>query len=196
VIITSRFIFWVVLMVALGSTTEVMARTMLPYQKATIRLLDKATARVEQADIELNQAYHFGALQVELRSCQQAPAEEEPESAAFLVVTSPSTEAAQPSLLFRGWMFASNPALSAMEHPLYDVWVLACKDPITPPLAANAPAVGATIGVAGASPAGAPVAPSVPAFVPTVTPSSQPPAIAPRAPPPTAPLPAIQTPPL
>ena len=32
---------------------------------------------------------------------------------------------------FTGWMFASSPALNALEHPVYDVWVLDCKDKIT-----------------------------------------------------------------
>lgn len=29
--------------------------------------------------------------------------------------------------IFRGWMFASSPALNALEHPVYDVWVIDCK---------------------------------------------------------------------
>jgi|GEM_PF-1227679 len=28
--------------------------------------------------------------------------------------------------IFRGWMFASSPALNALEHPVYDVWVIDC----------------------------------------------------------------------
>ncbi|MGB0800115.1 MAG: DUF2155 domain-containing protein, partial [Planktomarina sp.] len=26
-----------------------------------------------------------------------------------------------------GWMVASSPALNALEHPRYDIWVLRCK---------------------------------------------------------------------
>lgn len=106
------------------------ARTMQDYQSAVLRLLDKATARVEQIELERGKPYSFGGMQVELRSCQQTPPEEEPESAAFLVVRSLKQED-KDAILFRGWMFASNPALSALEHPLYDVWVITCKKPVT-----------------------------------------------------------------
>ena len=33
-----------------------------------------------------------------------------------------------PEPVFQGWMFASSPALNAMEHPVFDVWLLDCKN--------------------------------------------------------------------
>ena len=53
--------------------------------------------------------------------------EETPESAAFLEIVERRPGEA-PATPFVGWMFASSPALSAMEHPVYDVWVLDCKN--------------------------------------------------------------------
>jgi hypothetical protein len=29
--------------------------------------------------------------------------------------------------IFTGWMFASSPGLSGIEHPVYDVWLVECK---------------------------------------------------------------------
>jgi len=54
------------------------------------------------------------------------PPEETPESAAFLEITELRSDS-DPVSLFNGWMFASSPALSAVEHPVYDVWVIDCK---------------------------------------------------------------------
>jgi len=59
-------------------------------------------------------------------SCQSNPPEETPESVAFIEVvdygqTNVATE------IFKGWMFASSPAISALEHAVYDVWVTDCK---------------------------------------------------------------------
>ncbi len=136
------------------------ARTMQDYHAAVLRLLDKATARVEQIELERGKPYSFGGMQVELRSCQQTPPEEEPESAAFLVVQSLKQED-KGSILFRGWMFASNPALSALEHPLYDVWVIACKKPVTNAASpASTPAAAAPASVPPAVGATAPAAPA------------------------------------
>ncbi|HST92198.1 MAG TPA: DUF2155 domain-containing protein, partial [Brevundimonas sp.] len=32
-----------------------------------------------------------------------------------------------PRQIFRGWMFASSPAINGLEHPVYDAWVVGCK---------------------------------------------------------------------
>jgi hypothetical protein len=61
-----------------------------------------------------------------LRACDKRPPEETPESAAFLQVVE-QKPGEQPVTRFSGWMFASSPALSAMEHPVYDLWVLDCE---------------------------------------------------------------------
>ena len=123
----SRLIGLTALFFLMAQTATVQARTMESYSTAVLRLLDKGTARVEQVEVSISNPIMFGRLQIDLRSCQQTPPEEEPESAAYLVIS-----AIRPGLpedvLFRGWMFASNPALSALEHPLYDVWVIACKN--------------------------------------------------------------------
>ncbi len=49
------------------------------------------------------------------------------EAAAFLEIRDLRKPGA-PAVVFSGWMFASTPALSALEHPIYDVWVLDCKN--------------------------------------------------------------------
>jgi hypothetical protein len=103
------------------------ARTMEPYDTAVVRVLDKGTARVEQIEIPVGKPMVLGHIQIDLRSCQQTPAEEEPEAAAFMVIGEIKPGAPE-AILFRGWMFASNPSLSALEHPLYDVWVISCKN--------------------------------------------------------------------
>ena len=93
---------------------------------AVLQGLDKITARISTFEAPLNQPVRFGSLEIIARSCDKKPPEETPESTAFLEVVdvrpdSPSVE------LFKGWMFASSPAISALEHPVYDVWVVDCK---------------------------------------------------------------------
>ena len=62
-----------------------------------------------------------------MRDCEKNPPEETPESAAFLEIDEVRPGEAQRRAVFSGWMFASSPALSALEHPVYDVNVLDCK---------------------------------------------------------------------
>lgn len=108
---------------------------------AVLRALDKATARVEEIDVQTERPYKFGSIIIMVRSCRVTPIEETPESAAFIEV-SEIKPAQGEKPVFKGWMFASSPALSAMEHPVYDLWVMGCKDVDAPaaPVPAPAPA--------------------------------------------------------
>ena len=89
--------------------------------------LDKLTARVVTIEAEVGRTTRLGQLEIIPRACRQRrPEAAIPESAAFLDIW--DVKPGQPAQsVFRGWMFASSPALSAMEHPIYDVWVLSCK---------------------------------------------------------------------
>jgi hypothetical protein len=95
-------------------------------QEAVLQGLDKITARISTIKVAVGETVNFGSLQITLRACDKRPPEETPESAAFLQVVE-QKPGEQPVTRFSGWMFASTPALSAMEHPVYDLWVLDCE---------------------------------------------------------------------
>jgi len=95
---------------------------------AVLRALDKMTARVEELEATVGQPLKFGTLIITVRACRVTPPEETPEADAFLEI-SEFKPGEQDKPVFRGWMFASSPALSAMEHPVYDIWVTGCKSP-------------------------------------------------------------------
>jgi len=88
--------------------------------------LDKVTARVTTLTAPVGETVRFGTLRITARTCEKRPPEEPPESAAFLEIDEirPGKE---PERIFGGWMFASSPALNALEHPVYDVWVIDCR---------------------------------------------------------------------
>ncbi len=98
-----------------------------PNDIAVLQGMDKVTARVSTIEAPVGEVVKFGALEIIARNCDKRPPEETPESAAFLDIWEVHQGEAAVSL-FRGWMFASSPALSAMEHPVYDVWVLDCRN--------------------------------------------------------------------
>src|SRR6202521_1599387 len=98
-----------------------------PMKIVVLRGLDKITAHISTFDVPIGQTVEFGGLQITARSCDKRPPEEVPESAAFLEIVE-AREGETPQRLFSGWMFASSPALSALENPIYDLWVLDCKN--------------------------------------------------------------------
>jgi hypothetical protein len=99
----------------------------LAFDTAVLQGLDKVTGRVQKIVAPVGATIHFGTLEIIARTCRKRPPEELPEAAAFLDIWEIRPGEAAVSL-FRGWMFASSPALSALEHPVYDVWVLDCVD--------------------------------------------------------------------
>lgn len=88
--------------------------------------LDKITTQLSTIEIAENETVRFGTLEITMRHCRSNPPEETPESVAFLEIIDVGHNQ-QKKKVFSGWMFASSPALSPLEHPVYDVWVKTCK---------------------------------------------------------------------
>jgi len=89
--------------------------------------LDKVSGRVNTFEGGIGEVMTFGNLQIVARTCVMHPPEEKPENAAFLEISVLEPKA-KPVSIFSGWMFSSNPAIAAMEDPVYDVWVLRCEN--------------------------------------------------------------------
>jgi hypothetical protein len=97
------------------------------YNKVVIRILDKITADTRTYDLTIGKTVAYGSLRMRPMACRKTPPIEEPESASFLQIWEKIPDS-QDAWVFSGWMFASSPSLSSMEHPVYDVWVIDCKD--------------------------------------------------------------------
>lgn len=105
---------------------------------ATFQGLDKITAHVSPLILTVGHTNYFGNLEITLHSCWRAPTDEEPESKAFVDIFEhvPGEKNKQ---RFHGWMFASSPALSALEHPVYDITLISCTSSKDAPPAAIIP---------------------------------------------------------
>ena len=101
--------------------------------KVLLRGVDKITGRMSTLEAKIGTSIRFGDLSVTPQKCITRTPEETPENAAYLDIVEKNAKG-DIVPVFNGWMFSSNPALSAMEHPVYDIWVLSCvlKSPKTP----------------------------------------------------------------
>jgi hypothetical protein len=126
------------LLLVAGSAAAQTKGPTIEHRVALLQGLDKVTARISPIRAELERPTRFGTLEITARTCRETPPTEPPESAAFLEIRElpPASEQdAPPTELFSGWMFASSPAVSALEHPVYDVWVVDCAEPTEAPQA-------------------------------------------------------------
>ncbi len=96
------------------------------YDGVELRALDKITARATTFKAKVGQTLRFGDIFIKVRACRKPPAVEKEESASFIQVWEKDKKDNESEWVFSGWMFASSPALSAMDHAIYDVWVLGC----------------------------------------------------------------------
>jgi hypothetical protein len=103
---------------------------------ASLRFLDKLTSETGDVTLSRGQSAKFGRLVVQLDSCRYPTGNPASDSEAHLTIREEASE----TPLFDGWMLASSPALSALDHPRYDVWVLTCVLPEAAPETATDPA--------------------------------------------------------
>lgn len=100
---------------------------------AILQALDKVTAETLRFEAPIGQPIRYKTLVINVRACETT-ASDEPiaDSTAYVMIDSqpkaqPGRVAPAPKPVFRGWMFASSPAVNPVKHPVYDVWLIACK---------------------------------------------------------------------
>jgi hypothetical protein len=98
---------------------------------AVFAALDKVTARISKLEIGLGLTQKFGALKVTPRVCFSRPATERPKTTAFVEIDEINLDGST-KRIFAGWMFAENPGLNAVEHPVFDIWLTSCAKPHRP----------------------------------------------------------------
>ena len=87
-----------------------------------LRGLDKIDGFHSDIEIRAGQSASFGQLNIELQSCRYPAGNPAGDAFAYLVIR--ENDAATP--IYSGWMIASSPALNALDHARYDVWVMRC----------------------------------------------------------------------
>jgi len=88
--------------------------------------LDKITARIITFEAEIDETVQFGSLLLTARTCYTRPPTESPNTTAFVEVEEVALDSSV-SRIFAGWIYASSPGLNAIEHPVYDLWLLDCR---------------------------------------------------------------------
>lgn len=111
-------------------------------EAVVLRALDKVTASTQDFTVTVGDTLQYGSLTIDVKHCEKRPPEDIPETYAFLQIfdvppvvktkKTPNPDASSEKIkVFSGWMLGSDPAVSALDHRVYDIWVLDCKLPPT-----------------------------------------------------------------
>ena len=127
---------------AVLAASSAQAAEMVSAEAGVLRWLDKLTGETEDVELGRGQSATWGRLSIQMDECRYPKGNPASDAIAHLTIRDSEVE----TPVFSGWMVASSPALSALDHPRYDVWVLSCIYPQSeaPPEAApDAPEDGA-----------------------------------------------------
>jgi len=103
------------------------AQEWVPKPVAELQMLDKVTARISVIQAPVDQPTRFGTLTIRVAACNVRPPDEVPDAAVWMEISDSRRPSGQQQV-FRGWMFADAPGVHMLEHPVYDVRVLDCRE--------------------------------------------------------------------
>jgi len=134
----SRFSASLAVLIAALSSASFASAANLPGEAVVLRAMDKVTAATQDFTVAVGDTLNYGSLTVQVKHCEKRPPEDIPETYAFLQIfdmpdvkktkKKPAPKAStEKQKIFSGWMLGSDPAASALDHRVYDIWVLDCK---------------------------------------------------------------------
>ncbi|MBY0407895.1 MAG: DUF2155 domain-containing protein, partial [Rickettsiales bacterium] len=97
-----------------------------PTNTVVLQGLNKVTGHISKLEGPIGIVLRFDNLEIITRRCWKSPPDEQPENAALVEIREVKT-GEQPKKVYLGWMFSSSPGLSGIEHPVYDVNIIACE---------------------------------------------------------------------
>ncbi len=100
---------------------------------AVVQILNKTTAKNSIVDLRISQKVNLGAISLKAHKCWQAPLEQKPETKILLEVfenknSTINSDEQESKRIFLGWIFASSPSISGIQHPIYDITSITCKN--------------------------------------------------------------------
>ena len=120
-----RTLILFILVIFLSISKTIKASQWIEGNRLVIQGLDKITARINTFEVNVSQTYKFGVLDIFVERCIFSKPIFMPESLAYISIKDNTDRLSE--VKFKGWMFASSPALSALENSVYDISILACK---------------------------------------------------------------------
>ena len=120
-----KFVFVLALVMC---PSMILAQEVVSAPGGTVRWLDKISGITKDVEMTVGETQEHGRLSITLDDCRYPV--KDPASNAFGHLT--IRDSLQKDPVFMGWMIATSPALSSMDHARYDVWILRCKTPAAP----------------------------------------------------------------
>ena len=120
-----RLLVFFIIIILLSISKTTFSSQWIEGNRLVIQGLDKITARIKTFEVDIAKTHKFGVLNIFVERCVFSKPIYKPESLAYISIKDNSNRLSE--VKFKGWMFASSPALNALENSVYDISILACK---------------------------------------------------------------------
>lgn len=98
---------------------------------AIVQALNKTTGKTSVLELKVGDKTSFGTINILTHKCIQSPLDQKPENKILLEIferKNDGSDKANEQRIFYGWMFSSSPSISGLEHPIYDIIAINCKN--------------------------------------------------------------------
>ena len=91
-----------------------------------IKILDKISSKNTLVKLKNGETKKFNDLLLKSLKCKNSEFDDNPEITAYLQVKDLADKNKNEVFVFNDWMFSSSPSITPFDHPVYDVWLVAC----------------------------------------------------------------------
>ena len=91
-----------------------------------IKILDKISSKNTSVKLKNGELKQFNNLLIKSLKCKNSEFDDNPEITAYLQVRDLADKNNNEVFIFNDWMFSSSPSITPFDHPVYDVWLVAC----------------------------------------------------------------------
>ena len=91
-----------------------------------IKVLDKISSKNELIKLKNGDEVKHKDLIIKSIKCSNSQFDDNPEITAYVQVIDSNNKDKNDVYVFNGWMFSSSPSIKPFDHPVYDIWLVAC----------------------------------------------------------------------
>ncbi len=91
-----------------------------------IKILDKISSKNTLVKLKNGESKQFNNLLIKSLKCKNSEFDDNPEITAYLQVRDLADKNNNEVFVFNDWMFSSSPSITPFDHPVYDIWLVAC----------------------------------------------------------------------
>ena len=122
----NKLFVWSVIFITAFISFEIKSEKNLVGSKIDLKILDKISSKNELINLVNGEELIYKDLAIKSMKCTNSEFDDNPEIKAYIQVRDLTKKDNDKVFVFNGWMFSSSPSITPFDHPVYDVWLVAC----------------------------------------------------------------------